>query len=270
MLYNQNMKNIIDIFLNDDEETSALHSNLYIINSAKNSKNIFNLESNSDIKVSLYESLYFNELNDIIVLLKDVLIFSIRDTSNNEFYNLIFIFSVYFLKKKNIKFNLIDINDINLTNTNLKKWLHVANLYIRDTILNDYTYKEREKFIYSLKAEDINLLNIKNEVLTYDDIVKLSGFENWNNIQKKEYIIKMSNTIENKLKEKEKFKEIQSNDIDCILPNEIIKEWRIISHKARHKTKEAIEEWNNISNDDKMILFHTGISICIKILKNKN
>ncbi len=53
MLYNQNMKNIIDFFLNDDEN-STLHYNLYIMNSAKNSKNIFNSESNSDNKVSLY------------------------------------------------------------------------------------------------------------------------------------------------------------------------------------------------------------------------
>lgn len=263
------MKNVIDIFLND-EETTTLHFNSYIMNSAKNSKNIFNLESNTKINHSLYETLYFDNHNDILNLFKESLIFSIRDLSNNKFYNLIFVFCIYFFKKKNIEFNFLNLNDMSLSNNNSDKWLNIANFYIKKNILNNCTYSEREKFIYSLKIKNINLLNIKNQVLTYTDIVKLSEFENWNVDEIKEYIIKISNTIENKLKEKGKFKEIQSNNVDYILSNDVIKGWRNISHKARHTTKETIKEWNSISKNDLVILFYVGISICIKILKNEN
>lgn len=258
-------KNLIDIFLNDNN--SILHLSKYILDAAKFSNIIFNEESRTSNQISLYDSLYFNELNDVLNSLKKALIFSIRDLRNNEFYNLIFIFCVYFLKKEKIKLNPFDLDYIDLSVANLESCLQTTNLYIRDVILDNCAYKEREKFIHSLKIDNISSLNIQNEVLTYDDIIKLSGFNNWEDSKIKQYIIKMSDTIENVLKENGKYKEIQFYKWDYKLSNDLIKEWRKISHIARHKNKETLEEWTNMSKDDKITLFHIGISICIKILK---
>lgn len=170
---------------------------------------------------------------------------------------------MYIFYKNRIKCDQVDF--YKKPNESASYW----NYYIKKQILKSEEYAKRDEFIDNLTFSytNENDLDSIHRILTIKDIQKIKDVYALSDDDKWKLISRISGTIENKLKTNEGYIEIDDNIYFKYFNNETIKNWRSKSHCARHDSKESIEEWEKLSEIDKISMIYAGLAICIKLLE---